>query len=133
VRRILLALSALLFAIPAATAADDTFRAAAEAWLSLVDRQQYAASWDQAAPVFRAAVDKPKWEQTVRGVREPLGALVSRKFQSATHKTSMPGAPDGEYQVLQFETRFANKASAVETVTMMWDANSWKLAGYFIK
>ena len=32
--------------------------------------------------------------------------------------THLPGAPDGQYLVLQFNTSFAEKKAAVETVTV---------------
>jgi hypothetical protein len=48
--------------------------------------------------------------------------------------TELPGAPDGQYVVMQFETSFANKKSAIETVTFMLEKDGqWKSAGYFIK
>jgi len=48
--------------------------------------------------------------------------------------TSMPGAPDGEYVVIQFESSFANKESAVETVTpMKGEDGVWRVSGYYIK
>lgn len=48
--------------------------------------------------------------------------------------TQLPGAPDGEYAVIQFETSFANKKSAIETVTPMKDPDGkWRVSGYFIK
>jgi len=46
----------------------------------------------------------------------------------------MPGAPDGEYVVIQYETEFEKKASAVETVTPERDKNgTWRVSGYYIK
>jgi hypothetical protein len=46
----------------------------------------------------------------------------------------LPGAPDGEYVVIQFETSFENKKSAIETVTPMIEINGgWRVSGYFIK
>jgi len=36
--------------------------------------------------------------------------------------------------VIQYETRFENKASAIETVTPMKQKDgSWKVSGYFIR
>jgi hypothetical protein len=54
-----------------------------------------------------------------------------KKTQSAA---SLPGAPDGQYVVVQFDTVFADKPSAVETVTFMLENDGqWRAAGYFIK
>jgi hypothetical protein len=35
--------------------------------------------------------------------------------------------------VLQFSTRFANQAKAVETITPMLSAGKWLVSGYFIR
>ena len=54
--------------------------------------------------------------------------------QTCALPISLPGAPDGEYVVLQFDTSFANKKEAVETVTPMLDKDGkWKVSGYYIK
>jgi hypothetical protein len=66
--------------------------------------------------------------------RTPLGKLVSREFTSAQYASSLPGAPDGEYVVIQFATAFENKAASVETVTPMMDKDGkWRVSGYYIR
>ncbi len=106
----------------------------AEQWLALVDAGNYAESWKTAAAYFQTAVSQDQWEHTIVAVRKPLGDLVSRQLKSAQYTGSLPGAPDGEYVVLQFNTSFANKKEAVETVTPMLDPDGqWKVSGYYIK
>jgi hypothetical protein len=108
--------------------------AAALAWLALTDAGDYPRSWDQAAGYFQAAVSKPTWIHAVVKVRQPLGGLISRKVRSATFTRSLPGAPDGEYVVIQYDTQFEHKDSAIETVTPLLEKDgSWKVSGYFIK
>lgn len=108
--------------------------ASAEKWLALVDRGKYAASWQEAAVYFKNAVTKEQWEQSMLSFRKPLGRLVSRKVQATIYKTSLPGAPDGKYVVITFETAYENKASAIETVTPMFDKDGkWRVSGYYIK
>lgn len=107
---------------------------AADAWLALVDRGDYEKSWSQAAALFRNAVTADQWSQQLRAARAPLGGLVSRKVKSKQYAESLPGAPDGKYVVIQYETSFQNKKSAVETVTPMMDSDgTWRVSGYFIK
>ena len=107
---------------------------AAEAWLSLVDEGKYEESWNAAAEYFRRAVTKEQWQQSLKAVRSPLGAVKSREVIAATYMTEIPGAPDGEYVVIQFSTSYENKKSAVETVTPMKETDeSWKVSGYYIK
>lgn len=108
--------------------------AEAEQWLSLVDAGKYEQSWKEAAEYFRNAVSQDKWEQSLQAVRSPLGKLISREVKSTMYKTSLPGAPDGEYVIIQFFTSFSNKKSAIETVTPMLEKDgSWRVTGYYIK
>ncbi|NOZ12184.1 MAG: DUF4019 domain-containing protein [Acidobacteria bacterium] len=121
------------------TAADNSKKEAAAIkaatnWLQLVDNGKYVKSWEEAATIFKKAVSKEKWEKAMVQVRKPLGDLISRKVKSATFTTSLPGVPDGQYVVIQFETVFANKKSAVETITPMLDKDgNWHVSGYFIR
>jgi hypothetical protein len=108
--------------------------ASANAWLKKVDSGQYTASWDTAALYFKNAVSQAKWEQSLNAIRKPLGNVVSRTVKNTTYTTSLPGAPDGEYVVIQYNTTFANKKNAIETVTPMLDkGNEWRVSGYYIK
>ena len=108
--------------------------AAAEKWLATVDAGNYAASWSDAAEYFRNAVKPEQWEQAMQSARKPLGKLLSRKMQTKAYKTSLPGAPDGEYVVIQFATSFEKKKAGVETVTPMMDRDgTWRVSGYYIK
>ena len=106
----------------------------AEAWLALIDSGKYADSWQEASQYFKNAVTKEKWESAMHGNREPLGKLVSRKLRSAQYTTALPGAPDGEYVVIQYDSSFEHKQTAVETITPMLDKDGkWRASGYFIK
>lgn len=112
----------------------DSAKRAANDWLELADKGSYSATWDIAAPAFRSAVGKDAWAQALQGTRLPLGAVKARRLTSATFARSLPGAPDGEYYVLQFATQFEHKAAATETVTPMKDKDgNWRVSGYYIK
>jgi hypothetical protein len=107
---------------------------ASNSWLSMVDEGNYAESWNQASWFFKNAVTKEQWQNTVKAVRVPLGKLVTRKLKSKQYTKTLPGAPDGEYVVIQYETTFENKKSAIETVTPMLDKDGkWRVSGYYIK
>jgi hypothetical protein len=65
---------------------------------------------------------------------EALGRLVSRKLKSRQYTEQIPGVPDGKYVVIQYDSVFEQKASAVETVTPMVDFDgAWRVSGYFVK
>jgi hypothetical protein len=109
-------------------------QASVEAWLSLIDTQNYSASWDTAASFFRARVSQAQWQTAAQTARSPFGQLKSRALKSAKATKTLPGAPDGEYVVFEYTTSLEQKAAAVETVTAMREMDgTWHVAGYFIK
>jgi hypothetical protein len=107
---------------------------AAQSWLKQIDSGNYPSSWKDASAYFRGALTEKGWVDALNGARKPLGKLVSRKLAKSQDAQSLPGAPDGKYVVMQFDTSFENKKSAVETVTFMQEKDGkWKAAGYYIK
>jgi len=105
----------------------------AQEWLGLIYDNNYSQSWDNAASLFQKAVTKEQWTQQLSGIVPPLGKVISRDVISSEYHTALPGAPDGEYIVIQFKTSFENKNESIETVTQMKDGDQWKVSGYFIK
>jgi Protein of unknown function (DUF4019) len=134
---IIVGLVAALFAAAMVRAADtpeELAQRAAESWLKLTDAGDAGASWEQAAKAFKGAVTKEQWTRAIAGVRPPLGKVVSRKVTSRQYTEKLPGAPDGKYVTIQYETAFENKAAAVETITPMLDPDGvWRVSGYFIR
>ncbi len=129
-----LSLVGLARPLTADTGAEEAAEAAARAWLKGVDGTRYAASWDEAAPIFRAAVSKAQWRKALESVRAPLGKALSRRVLSRKLVESLPGAPKGPFLVIQLATEFASQKEAVETVTAALGADAgWRVAGYFIK
>lgn len=107
---------------------------AAKAWLAGIDAGRYADSWTQAAAYFRGAITEDKWVAALTGTRGPLGGLASRTLTRAQSATSLPGAPDGSYVVMEFAAAFANKKAGTETVTFMREPDgTWRAVGYFIR
>jgi hypothetical protein len=133
---LLVALTAMLVSgsVEAQGSGTKAAQTSVEVWLALIDSESYAASWESAATLFRNAITQEKWQAAAQTARAPLGQLKSRALKSATSTTTLPGAPDGEYVVFQFNTSFAQKAAAVETVTAIREKDgTWHVGGYFIK
>ncbi len=106
----------------------------AKIWLNLIDTRKYNVSWQTAAPVFKTSITALQWEKAITNMRNPLGNLIERNLFHDQYTTTLPGMPDGEYIILRFVTKYKNKQSAVETVTLMKDQTAnWRVAGYFIK
>ena len=106
---------------------------AAYAWLHLVDSSNYAQSWQEAAKSFRKNVSRKDWQGQMDTDRTPLGNVISRTLDNATYSHALPGAPAGQYVVVQYHTHFEHKKSAIETVACILDKDGkWRPAGYHI-
>jgi len=124
---------AIFCAAAGAAPSKDEAVSSAEAWVALVDSGKYAESWTQASSFFQSHVPQANWEQQAKIAREPFGEMQSRKIAQVTLKRTLPGAPDGEYAVMVFNSTFKHKAAAAETITVKAENGKWKVAGYFIR
>ena len=113
--------------------AEPASAAAAREWLALIDNGQWEESWQQAGLLFRSEITSGRWTHQLRPVREQLGGVVSRAFLNAEPAESLPGAPDGDYVVLQFATAFETMPEAVEVVTLAKEETGWAVIGYFVR
>ena len=108
-------------------------QAAGDKWLGLLDRGDYGKAWDDCAPLFRQRVTREQWVDSLPSTRAPFGAVKSRKVEVAAYKTSLPGAPDGQYVTVRYRTTFEKKDNAEELVTLVLDDGVWRPTGYFIR
>lgn len=140
--RILFVLFLLLFLVPEGMAwgkdtpadMEKAAVASAEEFLRLVDQGAYGEAWAKTADVFKRQVDEATLSANLQNTRPLFGKVVSRKVRSARYLTSAPGAPDGEYVLILYQTVFENKKAAMETVTPVLEADGkWRVAGYFIR
>jgi Protein of unknown function (DUF4019) len=125
--------AAMLMGAVAFGASREEAQARAQAWMSLVDNQKYAESWAESSSTFRSRVPQQRWIDEAKRVREPLGSVNSRRLLTVRFAKTLPGAPDGDYAVLQFRSSFTHKAAAIETITLVMDDGQLRAVGYFIK
>jgi len=123
-------------AVTEASPKSDAERAAvsaAQAWLKMIDDRNYSGSWSEAGRLFQNAVTAKGWGDSLKKYRELAGDVVSRKLLDIRN-AAPPGAPDGNYVIMQFQTNFTKQSSAVETVTFVQEKDGqWRSTGYFIK
>lgn len=112
-----------------APAPDSAMVEAARQWLALVDQGRWADSYKATGAAFRKLNTAEVWAATSEQVRVPLGAVLSRTFAS---QQNLPAPPAG-YEVVKFRTSFANKAAAVETVTLEREAGGWHVVSVTIE
>ncbi|WP_375428727.1 DUF4019 domain-containing protein [uncultured Sphingomonas sp.] len=100
----------------------------ARRWLALLDQGRWSESYQATGASFRKLNTDQVWAAVSEKVRTPLGAVISRTFLS---QENLPAPPSG-YEVVKFQTRFANKAEAVETVTLDREDGGWRVVGVTI-
>lgn len=106
---------------------------AANEWLALIDKGEYATSWQGTSERFQRLVNEKQWQTALEQVRVPLGKLINRTLVEVTEHTKLPSMPDGRYKVFQFNTQYENKSQSTETLSMVFIDKKWQTIGYFIK
>ena len=107
---------------------------AAEQWLALTDVGNADESWETAASLFKNALDAETWGASLSAAQGPIGKPIKRSLKSQKFVEELPGAPDGEYCLIEYETEFENKKNGTETVVPMKDTDGvWRVSGYFVK
>ena len=114
---------------PSATVGDAEVEGAARHFLELIDQGKYAESYALTAASFQKLNTVQVWSDVSGKVRPPLGALISRTFLS--HE-DVPTPPAG-YEIVKFRTNFANKANAIEKVSLERTADGWRVAGIYVE
>jgi Protein of unknown function (DUF4019) len=105
-------------------------RAAAEAWLGLIDSADYATAYAAEPTRMRAATTQEQFVRSMHGRRQPFGRVLSRNFIGAAYTRKLTGAPDGNYESILFKTSFENKKVAAERVILSRESNGWKVVDY---
>src|ERR1700759_4584396 len=100
-------------AVGAATTMTPAPDVRAKQWLTLVDDKNYADAYKQMGPAAQGKTAANIWTQKISGTRDPLGAMSSRDIKSIDLS--------GQSVTVKFESSFAHKAQALETVQLVSD------------
>jgi hypothetical protein len=95
-------------------------------WLTLVDDKNYAQSWNEAGAAFKARQTADAWTKSAADTRGPLGAMASRDLRAIDLSRS-------NVAVIHYDTVFAHKAAAQETITLAFENGSWAVTDYAVK
>jgi len=113
---------------------EDAAQPAAAAWLALVDAGKFMESWEAMSPGFKKKVSQRKWKSIVEEIRKPPGKFTTRKLKSAEYSKELPGAPEGEFVMLQYDSAFERKPAAVEKITLILGQDlNWRVSSYAVK
>lgn len=98
----------------------------ARQWLVPVDDKNYTQSWNEAGKAFKGRQKEDAWAASADVRRVPLGAVASRSLKSIDLDRN-------NIAVIRYDTVFAHKAAAVETVTLAWENGGWTVTDYSVE
>jgi hypothetical protein len=105
----------------------------ARAWLVPIDNRDPDAAWESSSELMRSTVPKSDWEKALRPIAA-FGTVNRRTPTSVTFSVKLPGAPDGQYVVINYDTAFTGKEKTVESVILRREADGlWRGVGYRVQ
>jgi len=117
--------------ISADSSAEALAKADAEAWLALMDADDFDASWATSSSFLKRTATRESWAKTATGIRTTFGKPLRRVHSATSATATLPGAPSGKYVVVEFRSRFSERPVVrEEVVEMLCDDGKWRVAGY---
>jgi hypothetical protein len=111
--------------------APEAAQKALDAWIPLWDAGKYDEAYAELAADTRENITKRTWFVYWTGVRKPLGKLIKRELLKSEYIKSLQGAPDRQGAIFQYRSSFENKASVLETVSLMLEKDgTWRVANF---
>jgi hypothetical protein len=111
----------------------DTIKAG-KAWLALLDSDKAGAAWDLASKQLQNAVKRAAFVAESRRVRKPLGKLDSRTEVKFARAHDLPGAPPGDYAIIEYDAKFKNgKHLSEQLIWAIEEGGTWRVNGYYYR
>jgi len=104
----------------------------AKQWLTLIDDKNYADAYKQMGASARGKVSQQDFTAKVGGERTPLGAMSSRTLKDVKLAKTLPAMHAGQYAIVRYDSAFAHKPAAVESITLVSENGAWSVISYFI-
>lgn len=100
-------------------------------WLALWDGGKIDEAYAALSSGSRSTMTKQLWTNYWSGVRNPLGALKSRKLIEGEYILELPGAPGQEGYILRYTSSFEKLKAVNETVALMREKDgTWSVGHY---
>lgn len=135
-RAFFLPLLVFALAVPATaqTPGEEAAREAAESWLELLDAEDFAKTWEEAASFFQESIGEDEWVQQVTTIRQQTGEVEDRDYVASESETDPDGVPEGEYVNIQYQSEFGTAGAAAEVVVLVHEEErGWRVVGYFLQ
>lgn len=111
-------------AVSATPTSEQAAIAAAQQFLALADRDDWAASWEATHKSFQLLNTAQSWAETSKKVRDELGTIQSRELVTVDFR---PAPPNG-YWVITFKAKYSKQRDVIETVQLASENGGWRVA-----
>ena len=112
---------------------DHDVRNTATDWLALLDAHAYKQAFSEEVPRVKSGTHEEDFVRFMESRRASLGNAKERAFIQVVSTHTMGSAPDGNYMVIVFKTKFERKAVCYERVTLSTETGRWQVSGYQIR
>jgi len=116
-------------AVTANPASEAAAIAAAQQFLALVDRDDWAGSWKATHKSFQLLNTVDWWAAASQKVRGEMGTIQSRELVAVDFR---PAPPSG-YWTITFKVRYSKKGDATETLSLASENGSWRVAAIAVE
>ena len=107
-------------------------RKAAQKWLALLDKGDYAEAFEWEAQDFRIYRTQNQFVRYMQARRAPFGQTMSRSVVGAANIKKFAGVPEGNYESIIFKTAFEKKSPTAERVILVRQEVGWRVIDYRI-
>lgn len=111
---------------------EEAARHSVDAWLALLDAEDYSAAYDATGSSFREAVTPDEFRTAMEERQAALGAVESRMLSSTQRLSVLPDAPPGDYFVFEFDGVYELRPNTRERVTAVSESDEWPVVGIYI-
>ena len=102
-----------------------------ETWAKVIDNRDFTTAYMQTSFYFKNTVPSAEWAKFHDSL-DVFGLNTKREFIAAEFFQGKAENKIFEYIVCKFKSSFTKKHTAVETISVIREANDWKIMGYFI-
>ncbi|MFO7767061.1 MAG: DUF4019 domain-containing protein [Pelovirga sp.] len=106
---------------------------AAERFARIIDSGNSSAAYSQASPLLRLVQKEQEFVSAIERAHLLLGPVQQRQLTALRSIGSYPRLPDGDYLIVQFETRTLHKNKAAEIILLRHQGGTWLVADYSIR
>jgi len=104
---------------------------AAKKWLALIDSEDYETAWEQSSKILKEKTSQQAWVVDMMKFRKKIGLVKTRGILGLNRQPKKGIKPHAG--ILYFSSQYKNCDIPHETLYIVFENGTWKVAGYYAK